>query len=127
MSVLIRQASGRPLQWHCNRAAIPARTKGGEPGYCAQGGHVMRARDPDTAGFVERDGIKVGYEVFGEGEPAVVFTPTAGIVNSRSWKAQVPYLARRSKVVTIDPRGNGRSDRPRNSAAYADTEVVADT
>ncbi len=87
----------------------------------------MRARDPDTAGFVERDGIKVGYEVFGEGEPAIVFTPTDGIVNSRSWKAQVPYLARRSKVVTIDPRGNGRSDRPRNSAAYADTEFVADT
>ena len=50
----------------------------------------MRARDPDISDYVERDGIKVGYEVFGEGLPAVVFTPTDGIVNSRSWKAQVP-------------------------------------
>jgi pimeloyl-ACP methyl ester carboxylesterase/predicted glycosyltransferase len=36
------------------------------------------------------------------------------------------YLARSSRVVTIDPRGNGRSDRPRSAAAYADTEFVAD-
>ena len=87
----------------------------------------MRARDPDISDYVERDGIKVGYEVFGEGLPAVVFTPTDGIVNSRSWKAQVPYLGRRSKVVTLDPRGNGRSDRPQSSAAHADTHFADDT
>jgi pimeloyl-ACP methyl ester carboxylesterase/predicted glycosyltransferase len=87
----------------------------------------MRARDPDISDYIERDGVKVGYEVFGEGQPAVVFTPTDGIVNSRSWKAQVPYLARRSRVITIDPRGNGRSDRPQTAAAYADTQFVDDT
>src|ERR1700731_3676416 len=88
---------------------------------------AMRARYPDAEGFIERDGVKVGYEVFGAGEPAVVFTPIDGIVHSRCWKAQVPYLARSFKVVTIDPRGNGRSDRPQTEAAYADTEWVADT
>ena len=87
----------------------------------------MRARYPDTEGFIERDGVKVGYEVFGEGEPAVVFPPVDPIVQSQCWKAQVPYLARASRVITIDPRGNGRSDRPRSAAAYADTESVADT
>jgi pimeloyl-ACP methyl ester carboxylesterase len=87
----------------------------------------MRARYPDSEGFVERDGVKVAYEVFGSGDPALVFAPTDPLVHSRAWKAQVPYLARTSRVVTIDPRGNGRSDRPRSSAAYADTEYVADT
>ena len=36
----------------------------------------MRARYPDAEGFVERDGVKVAYEVFGAGEPALVFAPT---------------------------------------------------
>ncbi len=86
----------------------------------------MRARYPDAEGFIERDGVKVGYEVFGAGEPAVVFAPTDPIVNSRAWKAQVPYLAREFKIVTIDPRGNGRSDRPQAADTYADPEFVAD-
>lgn len=87
----------------------------------------MRAREPDIEGYVDRDGVKVGYEVFGAGEPAVVFPPNDALVHSRLWKAQVPYLARYGRVVTIDPRGNGRSDRPTAAAAYRDTEPVADT
>src|SRR5271165_3402475 len=87
----------------------------------------MRARYPDIEGFVERDGVKVAYEVFGAGQPALVFAPTDPLVHSRAWKAQVPYLAQAFQVLTIDPRGNGRSDRPQTAAAYADTEFVADT
>ncbi|HTW21880.1 MAG TPA: alpha/beta fold hydrolase [Mycobacteriales bacterium] len=87
----------------------------------------MRARYPDIEDFIERDGIKVGYEVFGAGLPAIVFTPIDGIVESRAWKAQVPYLARNHLVVTIDPRGNGRSDRPTEASSFNNHEFVADT
>jgi pimeloyl-ACP methyl ester carboxylesterase len=87
----------------------------------------MRARYPDTDGFVERDGVKVFYEVYGTGEPAIVFPPMNAIVHSRAWKAQLPYLAHDHRVVTVDPRGNGRSDRPSDPASYADSEMVADT
>ena len=31
----------------------------------------MQERCPDIKGFVERNGVKVGYEVFGEGEPTI--------------------------------------------------------
>ena len=32
----------------------------------------MRAREPDIDGYVERDGVKVSYEVFGDGGPTVL-------------------------------------------------------
>ena len=38
----------------------------------------MRAREPDEMGFVERDGVKVPYEVFGTGEPTIVLLASVG-------------------------------------------------
>lgn len=68
---------------------------------------------------MELRGIAVAYEVFGEGEETVLLLPPWAIIHSRFWKAQVPYLARHFRVVTFDPRGNGRSDRPPRPAEYA--------
>ncbi|HEV8282139.1 MAG TPA: alpha/beta hydrolase [Candidatus Limnocylindrales bacterium] len=85
-----------------------------------------RARYPDRTGFVTRDGVRTYFEVYGHGEPTILFAPTWTIVTSRVWKAQIPYFARRHRVVTFDPRGNGRSDRPSNAVAYAEPEFAKD-
>jgi pimeloyl-ACP methyl ester carboxylesterase len=85
-----------------------------------------RARHPDVSGFIERDGVRVFYEVYGTGEPTVLLLPTWSIVHSRIWKLQIPDLARQFRVVAFDPRGNGRSDRPVDAASYAETEYAAD-
>jgi pimeloyl-ACP methyl ester carboxylesterase/predicted glycosyltransferase len=86
----------------------------------------MRACQPSHDGYVARDGVKVHYEVFGEGEPAVMLLPTWSIIHSRHWKLQVPDLARRHRVVTFDGRGNGLSDRPAGPEAYRTAEFTAD-
>ena len=86
-----------------------------------------RAALPDRTGSVERDGVPLVYDVYGNGGPTVLLMPTWSIVHSRVWKAQVAYLARHYRVVTFDGRGNGRSGRPAGPAAYADEEFAADT
>ena len=86
----------------------------------------MRARYPDDEGFIERDGVRVFWERYGDGAPTILLMPTWSLFHSRHWKMQIPYLARHFRVVTFDGRGNGRSDRPPGAAAYADTEFVAD-
>jgi pimeloyl-ACP methyl ester carboxylesterase len=101
--------------------AAPALRAGGRTA-----GEQTRARSPDATGFIERDGVRVFWERYGEGSPTILLMPTWSVVHSRHWKLQIPYLARRFRVVTFDGRGNGRSDRPTVPAAYADTEFVAD-
>jgi len=86
----------------------------------------MRAREPDYEGLVERDGVRVGYAVFGAGEPTILLFTSWAIVHARQWKAQVPYLARRFRVITVEGRGNGRADRPGTEKAYSDLEYVDD-
>jgi pimeloyl-ACP methyl ester carboxylesterase/predicted glycosyltransferase len=78
----------------------------------------MRAREPDRQGHTEHDGIRIAYEVFGQGEPTVLLIHGWQLAHSRMWKAQVAYLARHYRVVTYDLPGNGRSDRSADPAAY---------
>ena len=89
-------------------------------------GEQTRARYPDDTGYIERDGVKVFWERYGDGDPTVLLLPTWSIVHSRCWKAQIPYFARHARVLTFDGRGNGRSDRPSDPRAYAPAEFVAD-
>ena len=86
-----------------------------------------RARYPDESGYVERNGVRIFYEVYGSGSSTVVLLPTWSIIHSRHWKMQIPYLARHCRVLTFDGRGNGRSDRPTGAEAYDVDEFVADT
>ena len=78
----------------------------------------MRAREPDATGYVDQGGVKLHYEVFGDGTPTLLLMPTWTIIHARFWKAQVPYLARHYRVVTYDGAGNGRSDQPLGPAPY---------
>jgi pimeloyl-ACP methyl ester carboxylesterase/predicted glycosyltransferase len=85
-----------------------------------------RAIYPDQEGYTERDGVRIFYEVYGSGDQTILFCPTWSLVHSRVWKMQIHYLARHFRVVVFDPRGNGKSDRPRSVEAYAEAEFAQD-
>src|SRR5690242_11276389 len=86
----------------------------------------MRALEPVRAGHAVRDGVRLKWEVFGQGEQTIFLLPTWSIVHSRHWKMQVPYLARHGRVLVMDGRGNGGSDRPPGREAYSDEEFATD-
>ena len=79
-----------------------------------------RARYPDADGLHRARRRPGALGAYGSGAPpAYLLLPTWEALHSRTWKCQIPFLARYGTVITFDPRGNGRSDRPRNAALYA--------
>ncbi|HKP91475.1 MAG TPA: alpha/beta hydrolase [Thermoleophilaceae bacterium] len=98
------------------------------PDYVLEALPGSRVREPDESGFVEDEaGVRVYWEAFGDSDDVVCLLPPWALGHSRGWRAQVPYLSRHFRVITIDPRGNGRSDRPEHAAAYSRAAHVGDT
>ena len=83
----------------------------------------MRAKLPRTHGHIERAGVKIYYEIYGDGPETMVFVPPWSIVHSRIYKAQLPYFSERFRCIAYDGRGNGKSDRPADVGAYSWTST----
>ena len=66
----------------------------------------MRAREPDTEGYVERAGVKLFYEVFGEGhEPTLLLMPTC-----RAGRSVFPNLCRPRRGYSDPPAADSSSN-----------------
>ena len=75
-----------------------------------------------TAGtYIEANGIRVYYEVYGEGEPLLLIH--GGTATSRSWASHLPTFTEHFRVFTPDSRGHGRTDNPTGELGY---RVMAD-
>jgi pimeloyl-ACP methyl ester carboxylesterase/predicted glycosyltransferase len=109
-----------------NTTIDPAVAPGRDGRAIGRDGEQSRARYPDAEGFVERDGQRLFYEVYGDGEETVFLIPTWSLVHSRHWKMQIAYFARHFRVLTMDGLGNGRSDRCRDPRRYGAEEFARD-
>ena len=81
----------------------------------------------DSGYFLSFDKTKIYYEVHGDGFPVLLVH--GFIVNSNSWKHAALYdglLASGFKVILIDLRGNGKSDKPHNDRAYKNDAEAKD-
>jgi pimeloyl-ACP methyl ester carboxylesterase len=67
--------------------------------------------------ILDRNGVKLAYYVYGEGEPTLVFV-VAFVGTAEFWIAQVKYFSQNHKVVTIDMRGAGESDKPAGNYTF---------
>jgi pimeloyl-ACP methyl ester carboxylesterase len=78
-------------------------------------------------GTVDRDGVRIAYEVAGTGAHTLLLLPAWMITNRRMWAAQTAGLSGAARLIAYDARGSGESDRPTDPAAYDVEELVADT
>ena len=80
---------------------------------------------PDTI----NDGLRIHYEVVGSGEPLVLYHGLTG--SGERWRdtGYVAGLAEAYRLILIDARGHGESDKPHDQEAYGRrrqaTDVVA--
>jgi|CXWK01.1.fsa_nt_gi aminoacrylate hydrolase len=61
--------------------------------------------------FSARDGCRIHYDIFGDAGPRILLIPGLG-GDGRFFKAAVDLLRPDHRVITMDHRGAGRSDRP---------------
>src|SRR5690606_35554306 len=114
---------GRPHPERLDRLAGPLPEPGTAPDRDASPYDTVQ---PARHSFAERDGVKLWYAVWGDRGPWIAFAPPFQIVHSQMLKATVPWLSRHFRVITTDPRGNGRSDRPMGQEAYSFEHFHAD-
>jgi pimeloyl-ACP methyl ester carboxylesterase len=73
---------------------------------------------------LDRDGVKIYYEVHGSGPPLIL---THGYSStSAMWQGQIEALSKQHRLILWDMRGHGQSDYPADPAAYSEALTVAD-
>jgi pimeloyl-ACP methyl ester carboxylesterase len=73
---------------------------------------------------IDRDGVKIFYEVHGSGTPLLL---THGYSSTLAmWQGQIAALSKHHKLVLWDMRGHGQSDYPDDPKAYSEALTVGD-
>ena len=75
---------------------------------------------------VEQAGVRIHYEVEGEGPPLLLMHGMGGTVDNWRRTGYVEALRGRYQLILIDSRGCGSSDKPHDPAAYSREHKVAD-
>lgn len=87
----------------------------------------LSAQNDSTGFYTAADGTKIYYEVRGKGMPVVLIHGFTG--TGEGWKRSALYtdlLNNGYKVILVDLRGNGKSDKPHEAASYANDAEAKD-
>ena len=76
--------------------------------------------------FVANHGVHIHYELEGRGTPLLLVHGLTGSLESWIARGYVEALQDHYRVVLVDLRGHGRSDRPHDPGAYSSSSVAGD-
>ncbi|MBN4064781.1 alpha/beta hydrolase [Dehalococcoides mccartyi] len=83
--------------------------------------------------YIDNDGVKIWFEVEGEGAPLMLVHGTTGNLNIWRRLGVVDALKSDYKLILMDGRGHGQSDKPHEPVAYLpepkskDIEAILDS
>lgn len=78
-------------------------------------------KNPSAGKYHNIRGFKMYAEVYGEGQPLLFIHGNGGSINN--FTKQIPYFAKKYKVIIADSRAQGKSADPSDSLSY---EMMAD-
>ncbi|HEY1027577.1 MAG TPA: alpha/beta hydrolase [Pseudomonas sp.] len=75
--------------------------------------------------YFDNDGCQLHYEEHGQGAPLLLIHGLGS--STRDWEYQTPVLSQHYRVIALDVRGHGRSDKPHDTYRIADfaDDVIA--
>ena len=73
--------------------------------------------------FFQSDGVRIRYVVAGHGDAVVLIHRWSA--SAEMWEPLIKNLSRDHRVIAMDCRGHGKSDKPHDPTAYGD-EMVKD-
>lgn len=76
--------------------------------------------------FVNNKGVKIHYELEGQGPPLVIQHGISGTLESWRRYGFTQELGKDYQLILVDARGHGRSDKPHESEAYRADIVAGD-
>lgn len=88
------------------------------PAICQQ---IAYGNNKDAGKFYSIRGFNMYCEIYGEGQPLLFIHGSGGEISN--WENQIPYFAKKYKVIIADSRAQGKSSDKGDSLSY---EMMAD-
>jgi pimeloyl-ACP methyl ester carboxylesterase len=103
----------------------------GKDGSNPESGQISKINSIDgslvTTGYITSEGLKIYYKIYGEGEP-LILAHGWGSNTEINWEytGWIKQLKPYRKIISLDIRGHGKSDKPHNNRAYSYSELSKD-
>ena len=76
--------------------------------------------------YVDNSGVKIYYEVEGDGPPLILQHGVTSNLNSWRQNGYTDTLREKYTLILVDARGHGRSDKPHEVDAYKPEDMTGD-
>ncbi len=84
--------------------------------FCYSQAAIKYGNNPAAGKYFSNDGVKIYYEIYGEGTPLVLLHGNGGSIGSRA--TFIDEFSKKYKIIALDSRCHGKSDCPAQYLTY---------